>query len=528
MLNKCKKIISILLLGFLGFCVSAEMNPLMERAYQQMSTAVINGDYSAAYSRAKFIISQGENSGFPEEIVNDVIEAVIRYESNLENNGDYETLLKVENEISGAPAEVKSAANPAIQRAKNHFKKIEEEKLRQAEEERRRIEEAKVKEEAEARAKQQQEARKAEQDRIAAEERKLQIELEKAKMAHAAEEKRNSDQREWEEKLRKERQEESENTRQIQEEMRQKQEEMQLRQLEVIQKASENSNSTITTIMIVVVILFILVVGMVVYILIKQNKQHQMQMENTLKTMQSLRMAVPSYDALPFNMAVENQVLQIVQGQGGSTASPLQLGDSSLGQLPDGIKINNGEQNELYTLLKTCKRYGEQIDEVTGRKNVSNRVAELVYKISTHMGLSEEEAILNYAASLVYDIGFLDIDQNLLHADTLTEEQFEVIKTHAEIGPNMMFFVGPKYREIFKAAAGLHHENIDGSGYPNGLSEPDIPFIAKVLRVAESYIALISKRTYKDIKDRDEALAELKSMTGDYDQSIVEALDEIV
>ena len=92
----------------------------------------------------------------------------------------------------------------------------------------------------------------------------------------------------------------------------------------------------------------------------------------------------------------------------------------------------------------------------------------------------------------------------------------------------MIFFVDEKYRPLFKDAVSKHHENMDGSGYPFGLKGKDIPFIARVLRVAESYVALISSRNYREIMDRNMAVSELENSSNLYDPDIVQALIAVV
>jgi HD-GYP domain-containing protein (c-di-GMP phosphodiesterase class II) len=81
---------------------------------------------------------------------------------------------------------------------------------------------------------------------------------------------------------------------------------------------------------------------------------------------------------------------------------------------------------------------------------------------------------------------------------------------------------------IFADGVLMHHENMDGSGYPEGLSENRIPYIARVIRIAESYIALISRRNYRDIYDKESAVEELRKKPGLYDSDIVTVLETII
>jgi len=73
-----------------------------------------------------------------------------------------------------------------------------------------------------------------------------------------------------------------------------------------------------------------------------------------------------------------------------------------------------------------------------------------------------------------------------------------------------------------------HHENIDGSGYPQGLKGDEIPQIARLIRVAESYVSLSSKRSYRGAMDKETAVNTLKEQPGLYDTEVVDALDKLV
>ena len=69
---------------------------------------------------------------------------------------------------------------------------------------------------------------------------------------------------------------------------------------------------------------------------------------------------------------------------------------------------------------------------------------------------------------------------------------------------------------------------MDGSGYPNGLSGDEIPQVARLIRVVESYVSLSSKRSYRGAMDKETAINTLKEQAGFYDQDVVDALDKIV
>ena len=195
--------------------------------------------------------------------------------------------------------------------------------------------------------------------------------------------------------------------------------------------------------------------------------------------------------------------------------------------LPD-VTFSEEDEEELKQLAVKCEEIGQQIDNVTGRKNNSKNVSELVYKLSVQLGLPQGMAMLNFCASMIYDAGFLAIDPDLLVATQLTEEEKQAMKEHVNLAEKHLDFVPKKYWSVFEDAATKHHENIDGTGYPHGLKGDEIPQIARLIRVAESYVSLSSKRSYRGAMDKETAVNTLKEQPGFYDQEVVDALDKIV
>jgi len=277
-----------------------------------------------------------------------------------------------------------------------------------------------------------------------------------------------------------------------------------------------SSNRTIVLGLIALAAVLLVMVIIFVLISVRNQRMQQEQFKSTLQTMQAMRTIQPEYGnlALPF----AHQDIGNIGALPGSNQLLLD-GRTTAGDT-DSVAVKR--------LLEKCQSYGMEIDKVTGRRNASRLVADLVYKLSRQLGYSESDSILFFAVGLVYDIGFLNIDPTILRADQINEDQFAQIKTHANLGLNMVFFVDEQFRNLFKDGVSKHHENMDGSGYPYGLKGDSIPYIARALRVVESYVALISSREYRQIRDRDAALRELAEHSTNYDQKLVKALDAIV
>lgn len=280
------------------------------------------------------------------------------------------------------------------------------------------------------------------------------------------------------------------------------------------QAASSSEKMSLFVIILVAVVgLFLFAgFGVIILISIRNSNQNQRQFENTLYAMQNVRpiTSINNQFALP----------DVTE-----TMSHLQLEDSS-GQA--ALPAPDGEQDKFKEMLASCKKYGEQIDQATSRKNNSRNISELIFKISKEMGYDEKECILHFAVGMVYDIGFLSIDPDVLNKEHINEEEFQTIQNHVTLGLNMIFFVDKEYQPIFRDGITKHHENLDGSGYPSQLKDTQIPYIARVIRVVESYISLISARSYKSIQDKETAFAQLRDESDKYDARILEALYEIV
>lgn len=151
----------------------------------------------------------------------------------------------------------------------------------------------------------------------------------------------------------------------------------------------------------------------------------------------------------------------------------------------------------------------ERRDHGTGKhiKRIRSYTELLVRQIAkTHphlMTLRQQEEIILYSS--LHDIGKVGIpDSILLKPGRLTSEEFEIIKTHAKIGADVLNATSDMYEEFsdhLKTAieiAECHHEKYDGSGYPNGYSGDEIPLSARIVALPDIYDALTTRREYKE------------------------------
>lgn len=286
-------------------------------------------------------------------------------------------------------------------------------------------------------------------------------------------------------------------------------------------KETKKSTRVIIFSIIAIAVIIVLLVFLIMLIIKKAAKANQIQQEQYAQAFKMLAANQNQTNRLMLGGITDlysgNPSLRIA---GSSTWAPAAA-------LPD-VTFSEEDEEELKQLAVKCEEIGQQIDNVTGRKNNSKNVSELVYKLSVQLGLPQGMAMLNFCAAMIYDAGFLAIDPDLLVATQLTEEEKQAMKEHVNLAEKHLEFVPKKYWSVFEDAATKHHENIDGSGYPNGLKGDEIPQIARLIRVVESYVSLSSKRSYRGAMDKETAVNTLKEQPGFYDQEVVDALDKLV
>jgi putative nucleotidyltransferase with HDIG domain len=157
----------------------------------------------------------------------------------------------------------------------------------------------------------------------------------------------------------------------------------------------------------------------------------------------------------------------------------------------------------------------------------SSRVTGISIIIGRQMGCSAEQLdILNFAGHL-HDIGKIGIrDEILLKPGRLTDEEFEKIKEHPSIGANILKQMGlwEEERRIIRC----HHERWDGTGYPDGLKADQIPFLARILSVADVYDAMASDRAYRKRMEEALILKIIHEGAGtQFDPQVVEAFETV-
>ena len=158
----------------------------------------------------------------------------------------------------------------------------------------------------------------------------------------------------------------------------------------------------------------------------------------------------------------------------------------------------------------------------------SARVAAYVREIMCRMGASEQEQIDAYYIGLLHDVGKIRVSDSIINKNgRLTDEEYEQMKLHTVAGYHILKEV-TMIPDLVMGAR-WHHERYDGKGYPNGLSGENIPLIARIISVADSYDAMTSNRSYRETMPQQKVRQEIeKGMGTQFDPEIAQIMLDMI
>ena len=206
-------------------------------------------------------------------------------------------------------------------------------------------------------------------------------------------------------------------------------------------------------------------------------------------------------------------------------------------------KVQEQAREILFTrqiAIETIVNMVESYDDETGShiKRIEAYTQLMIDKVPNTSNCPKELRDSIPFASLLHDIGKMMIPKHILFKPgTLTDEEFNIIKTHAPLGGEVLKKANITFKETFnkdsflKVASDIamyHHEKWNGLGYPEGLKGEEIPSFARIVSVADVYDAIRSKRVYKEGRSHKEALTIIKEESGkSFDPSIVKIFVEL-
>jgi diguanylate cyclase (GGDEF)-like protein/putative nucleotidyltransferase with HDIG domain len=189
-------------------------------------------------------------------------------------------------------------------------------------------------------------------------------------------------------------------------------------------------------------------------------------------------------------------------------------------------KKNSQIQKMTLQTIATIANTIDAKDEYT--RGHSKRVSEYSVAIASELGMGEKELDELRSIALLHDIGKIGVPDAVLNKPgKLTNEEYQLMKRHTLIGADILKDIG--MLPGIDIGAKYHHERWDGKGYPEGLAGEEIPYIARIIAVADAYDAMTSNRVYRKHLGEDVVLNEIKKGVGtQFDPNAASALIKLI
>lgn len=188
-------------------------------------------------------------------------------------------------------------------------------------------------------------------------------------------------------------------------------------------------------------------------------------------------------------------------------------------------KLAKAAQENRELFVGTVKALAAAIDgKDKYTRGHSERVARISVVIGKRLGMDEQELDTLRMSALLHDIGKIAIDDAILKKPAaLTDDEYEIMKTHPQRGYKIMSQIPGM--DAYLPGMYMHHEMVNGKGYPQGLTGDQIPLQAKIVSVADTFDAMTIDRPYSEGMDLESALERLRELVGTrYQSEVVEAL----
>jgi HD-GYP domain-containing protein (c-di-GMP phosphodiesterase class II) len=217
-----------------------------------------------------------------------------------------------------------------------------------------------------------------------------------------------------------------------------------------------------------------------------------------------------------------------------TVTSRTELGDlgNSFNLMTDQIErfigdLQNSAEENRQLFIGTVKALAAAIDgKDPYTRGHSERVSRFSMAIAQRLGIADDEIEKIRISALLHDVGKIAIDDKILKKPAaLTDEEYEIMKGHPQKGYKIMSQI-PAMKE-FLPGMYMHHEMVNGMGYPQGLKGDEIPLMGKIVAVADTFDAMTTDRPYQKAMKFEDALARIESFVGTrYDPAVVAALSE--
>jgi putative two-component system response regulator len=186
----------------------------------------------------------------------------------------------------------------------------------------------------------------------------------------------------------------------------------------------------------------------------------------------------------------------------------------------------NRQLNKLESVVVTLARAVEDRDHTSA--GLSEKVAHWAMQLGTALQLPEDQLTLLYRAALLHDVGTVSVPVDVLSKQgRLDPGEFSQVKRHPIVGEEILAAL-PSAEQVLPAVR-HHHERIDGAGYPDGLGGEDIPLFARIIAIADAFVAMSNDRPYRPRRPRDEVIRTLRQGEGkQWDAALVERFLRLV
>ena len=251
--------------------------------------------------------------------------------------------------------------------------------------------------------------------------------------------------------------------------------------------------------------------------------------EESVDTMrEAYEMGITDYITRPFDSVIVKKRVQ-------NTLSLYANQNNLVNVVVDQIYEKEENNNIMIRILSSIlgSRNSESREHILHIKTATEMMLRQLIKITDVYHLTEADIALITTASSLHDIGKIYIPEEILNKPgRLTDEEFKIMKTHSELGADMIQDMHlPQEKPLVHTAWEIcrwHHERWDGKGYPDGLKGEEIPISAQVVSIADVYDALTSERCYKKAFDHDTAIKMiLDGQCGQFNPILLKCLKEL-
>jgi cyclic di-GMP phosphodiesterase len=186
-------------------------------------------------------------------------------------------------------------------------------------------------------------------------------------------------------------------------------------------------------------------------------------------------------------------------------------------------------RSQIYALEGAVLTLARAVEDRDHRSSgQAEKVAHWALELGRATGLPREEQTLLYKAALLHDVGSVAVPVEVLTKQArLDPNEFNTVKQHPVVGEEIVRALPGSDRLL--PAVRHHHERIDGAGYPDGVAGDSIPLFARIIAIADAFVAMTSDRPYRQRRTRADAISRLRQGAGkQWDTSLVERFLEVI